>query len=88
MWVVTMAGLNIGYVVCAMFIVNAICYFLLGGLLMMALPKYFKRFSHANDATGKERYKLTILGSIAYLILQPLILWGVLSMEIGAENFA
>tara|TARA_B110000285_G_C14954178_1_gene528328 strand:- start:235 stop:486 length:252 start_codon:yes stop_codon:yes gene_type:complete len=83
-----MAGLKIRYVVVTMFIVNVACFFLLGAMLKFAFPKKFKVFNRVNDVTGRERYKLTTMGTAIYLLLQPLILWGILSTEFGAENFA
>lgn len=65
-----------------MFIVNVISYFSLGAILKAMFPKQFKVLSHVNGATGKEIYKLTFMGTIVILFLQPLILWGVLSMKI------
>ena len=83
-----MACLTLTYVTAVMIGVNIMCAIVLGVILKAIGGKQFKTFSHVNNATGREVFKLTTVGSAVFFLVQTLVFATILGMELGIENFA
>lgn len=79
-----MTDCNVMYVAVAFFVVNLMCALILPFLLkkVASLKKY-----HGQNNMGKEIFKLTMVGSVAYAVASTIIFAIVISMQLGADSF-
>ena len=80
-----MTECNVMYVATSFFVVNLLCTIILTPIIKQVTS--LKKYSGQTNM-GKEIYKLTMMGYLAYLVVSTAVFAIVVLNKIGAENFA
>ena len=84
--ITSMTECNVMYIAVA-FCGKIICALTIPFLLKKAAPASFKTY-HGQNKMGREIFKLTMMGSAAYAVVSTIVFGIVISMQLGADNFA